>query len=433
MFKKLTILSGLVLISSTSFATDLATVYQQAAAHNATYQAALKTYNAARYAVPVARGPLLPQLDVSTASYTHDYKANTNTTTFTLSASQVLFDYSKWTTYTKAQQQLKEDAITLQIAEQSLINDAATHYFAVLQAEEQLKYAYANERSLKENLDQAEQQYKVGLKAITDVQSAKAQYETAKAARISDLNDVHNALQKLEAYTGQAEKNLAHLKPNFKKVKPYPADPERWVQTAQKNNLSILKADATTNVDREAIKAAKSGYYPTVDATASYSYSHTSNSAHTNTPSVGVTGALNLFQGGITHYAVSGAEQTVNADQASALQTRRDVASSTYADYLTVLSDMAQIKAYKQSIISGEASVSAAQAQYQVGTTTIYDLLQEQAKLFNSQNAYAVALYKYITDSLQLKTDAGLLTSKDIIAVNKWLDDSPTTTKKKSK
>lgn len=425
MLKKISLISCLTLVTATSFATNLKDVYLQAAKHNATYQAALRTYDAAKYAVPVARGPLLPQLDISTASYARNFKADNNATAFSLQATQVVFDYSKWITYTTAQQQLKEDAVTLQIAEQTLINNAANRYFAVLQAQEQLTYAIANERSLKENLDQAEQQYKVGLKAVTDVQSARAQYETAKAARIADVNAVHIAYQSLEAYTGQPEANLAHLKPDFTKVRPHPANPGKWVETAQRYNLAILKADATTKVDQEGIKAARAGYFPEVGVTATYAYAHTSGAAHTNTPSAGVSGTWNLFEGGTTHYAVSGAKETVISDTATALQTRRNVSSSTYSDYLTVLSDIAQIKAYKQSIISGEASVKAAQAQYQVGTTTIYDLLQEQAKLFGSQQLYANSLYKYITDSLKLKTDAGLLSSKDIIAINHWLKANP--------
>ena len=85
------------------------------------------------------------------------------------------------------------------------------------------------------------------------------------------------------------------------------------------------------------------------------------------------------------------------------------------------MSDISQVKALRQAVISGESSLQATRAAYEVGTRTIVDLLTEQSNLFDSQQQYADAIFKYITDSLELKFQAGILTANDIRGINKWL------------
>lgn len=420
-------------LANSASAADLLNVYQQAAAKNGTYQAALQTYKAAKDSVPIARGALLPQISLPSTgnSITRAFKPSTTTKSFQLSATQQLFNYNDWATYTQAQYQLKYDALTYQTAEQNLITDTATDYFAVLQARDNLAYAQANERQNKEFLDQAEQQYRVGLKAVTDVQSARADYESARAKRIDDANTLNDAYQTLSALTGRTESELTLLKENFPKVTPYPADPAVWAETAMKHNLSALSDKEQVAVDKAGISVAKAGYLPTLAAGGSFSHTATSGtgvaSTSSNTTSAEINASWSLFSGWSTKYSVDQAKQTRVADQSTYKQELRNVNSEARSDYLTVLSDISQIKAYKQAVVSGEASVKAAKAQYQVGTTTIYNLLQQQTTLFQAQQQYASAIYTYINDSLKLKADAGLLSIKDIQGVNNWLDPSRTT------
>jgi len=405
-----------------AFAENLASVYQEAAQNNATYQAAGMTYEAAKELVPIARGNLLPNISLSGTSFSRNLQSDVDTSSFGLTATQQVFNYADWKTYTQSQFQLKEDALIYQQALQTLINTTATDYFNVLEAQEQLKYAMANVRSNKENLDQAEQQYKVGLKAITDVESAKATYESAVATQINDANQVQDALQTLSALTGQPEKELDQLKDDFPKLKPSGAA-DAWVKTAMKHNLNILLAQEQVEIDQAGVDIQKANFYPSLNAQGTYAYSHSSGTG-TETTTVSANANWTIFSGFSTVHSVKQAQLTTSSDQDMLLQTQRNTHSQIMSDYLTVISDISQIEAYQQAIISGEASVKAAKAQYQVGTTTIYDLLQEQTHLFSSEQQYASALYQYIKDCLQLKTDAGLLSPQDISAINHWLETS---------
>ncbi len=405
-------------------AEDLTAVYQQAAQNNATYQAARMTYEAAKENIPITFSALLPTVTVGspTTAFARNFNTHQTITSFGLTATQPVFNYSDWKTYTQAQFQLKQDALTYSQALQTLTNTVATDYFQVLEDQEQLRFSVANVRSNQENLDQAEQQYKVGLKAITDVQSAKATYESAVATQINDENQVQDALQTLSALTGQPEKQLSLLKSDFPKIKPSPADPSVWVRTAMKHNLNVLLAQEQVEIDKAGVQVQEAAFYPTANVQGTYAYVNTTGASSANTTTASVNASWTVFSGFSTVHSVKQSEFTQSSDQDTYLQQQRDTASQTQSDYLTVLSDIAQIEAYKQAVISGEASVKAAKAQYQVGTTTIYDLLQEQTNLFQAEQQYATSLYQYINDSLKLKTDAGLLSSQDIMAINNWLE-----------
>lgn len=412
-----------------SYGLDLLQVYQLAAAHDATFQAAKQTYAAQKEAVPIARGALLPSLQL-TGNETYNNVSNNsprsyNSNGYSLSLTQQIFNFADWKTYDQAQAQLKQAAVTYMQAKQSLILDTANAYFNVLEAEAKLRYAKKNEQQTKEQMAQAEQKYKVGLAAQTDVLTAKASYEAAVATRIADQNQVHDTLESLAVLTGSPVKDLAPLKENFPLLTPQPQDPQAWVNAALKNNLTLQASMAQAKFDKEAIGIQQAGYFPTVSVTGTYSAANShadpTTTGHVETKSISGNVTYDIFSGGQTYFGVKQAKLTHKADIYNIDQTKRETVNNMRTDYLTVLSDISQVKALKQAVISGESSMEAARAAYLVGTRTIVDLLQEQSTLFNTQQQYATAICSYITDSLKMKQVVGLLTAKDIVDINKLL------------
>lgn len=83
---------------------SLVDIYKLAAEHNADYQAARSTFAANVETVPAALGALLPQIDFNYNLRRNQFGGRVNDTANNLnfSGSQVLFDWSKWKTYTQA-------------------------------------------------------------------------------------------------------------------------------------------------------------------------------------------------------------------------------------------------------------------------------------------------------------------------------------------
>lgn len=413
------------------FAVDLSGVYQQAAANNGTYQAAVATYKAASYGVPIARANLLPSLTLA-GNFSKNYQSTAspsqyNTSTYTLTLTQPLLALGSWYSLSQAEATYRQAAVTLAQAQQTLIMNTATAYFGVLEAQDQLKYAQANQESLAEQMRQVEAQYKVGLKALTDVQSTRASYESAVASTVSAENALDNAIQNLVAITGQPEKDIAVLEQNFPLIKPNPEQPEQWVTYGLKNNLALQSAQLQADINRLAIPAeitnTTNGYTPTINAEGLYT--GTKNNSNTNGYEVTKTAELalnySIINGGSTYATVKQDRYTYQSSQATVIQTQRTTASNVRQAYLNVLSDIGQVQAFQQAVISGEASLKAIRAGYLVGIRTIVDVLTAQSNLFSSQQQYAQAIYNYITDSLTLKEQAGNLSPQDLTAINTWL------------
>lgn len=421
-------------------ASNLVEVYQQAVAHDLTFKQAAEQYQANEYQVPIDLAALLPQI-TATGNMTWNKErptttgpANYRTNEYQLTLTQSLFNFGAWKTLSAAKTTLKANTATFLLSSQQLINNVAKAYFAVLLAQDQLRYAKQNKRSLKEQLEQVEQQYKVGVKAYTDVQATKSSYESAVATEISDENNIANALQDLQVLTGRPESHLAPLKAKLSLIKPQPADAITWVNYALQHNLSLQSQLFAAKASKQTIWAAfggtssTPGFLPSLSGSLSYqnALDHSNSYGRVQTETASVSATLNAFNGGETYATMKQDYYNYRVAKETAANTRRNLISSVQQDYLNVLSDISQIHAYQQAIASGESALEATRAAYKVGTRTIVDVLTEQSSLFKAQQNYAEAINQYIIDSLKLKFDAGTLTVNDIVALNHWLQTKTT-------
>src|SRR6185437_6691316 len=144
-------------------------------------------------------------------------------------------------------------------------------YFTVLTDKDQLKFAEANEASLKKQLDQAQAKYDVGFAAITDVADAKAQHDAAVAQVITAKNTLFNDREALAQITGQPAGTLETLTDNLPLNPPQPDNMEEWVKTALASNPSLQAQRDLAESARHSVTAAHAAHLPTLGASVSYS------------------------------------------------------------------------------------------------------------------------------------------------------------------
>lgn len=416
---------------------NLLDAYLAAKKEDMQYQSATATYYASRYEVPIAYADLLPSLTV-TGGYKWTKTKYSGTTTrshgsnYALTLNQDLFNFGAWKAVDLAHATVKSDTATFVQAAQDLIHNVTNAYFTVLLDQDQLRFAKQNELALKQQYQQIKAQYAVGTKAQSDLQSAKASLASATASRVADENALSNAKIQLTVITNKQNPNLLSLKPNIHFPKPEGAV-SQWIQYGLTHNPSLVIAKANVEVAKGTIYATYGGasstgvpgYLPTVSATANATGDKTlgSNSLNgtTDTQSVGINVKWNLYQGGITQNTIKQDQYNYQAALDNAQEAEREAKSNIKQDYRNVLSDLSQIKAYEEAVEASEVALNATRAAYNAGTRTIVDLLTEQSDLYQAQQNYAKAVNQYITDSLQLKADAGTLTIKDVKNLNGWL------------
>ncbi len=443
--------------AGTAHAEDLMDAYRQARQSDPVLQQAEAARRAVSENLPQARAVLLPQISAS-GSFTDEHGStrgpvsNDGGQTFQVftthnsgrsfdknaTLNQTIFDFGKFASLGVARAQAHSGDAQYQAAEQDLILRTATAYFNVLTAEDELRFAQANEQALAKQLDQAQQRFNVGLSAITDVDAAKAQHDAAAAAVIQARNAVFDAREALSQITGKPVGVLDRLTDNLPLNKPVPDSIDAWVDLALRTNPALqAQRDQVTAADR-AINVARAGHLPTLNAQVSYSNSPSwgapaidglpasfGDSTSHNTI-VGLVVQVPIFSGGLVQSQVR--QSIAQRDEQSDIleQDRRNVVRNTRSAFNAIEAGISEVEAQKQAVISAQKALEATQAGFEVGTRTIVDVLISQQNLFQAQSNYSQARHAFVINQLTLKSSAGTLEVKDLEAANALLQTGGT-------
>jgi outer membrane protein len=432
-----------IMLAHLAKADDLLTIYQLAKTNDPTLQAKKSEQLATSEAKPQALAKFLPEINANATNKALNEKAtsgnalnaaqtgnfNTTTTvthynqsTYCLTLTQPIFYYQQWIANAKADEQVKGANATYGAAEQDLIVRTVQNYFAVLKAIDALKYAKAQRKAFAKFLEQTEERFKVGLIAITDVQIAKAQHDNAYAQEIAAENALANQQENLREIVGQPIESFSFLKEDLTLQTPEPANLEQWVNTALEQNLSLQASRSRVRSARADIKIAQAHHLPTLNIQSDLQrQTSTPLNASTLTSDVMLNVTFPIFSGGATRSKTKQAVYTYEQHQKEMETLYRQVESSARQAYRGVLTQIAQVKALKQAIISNTSALQATDAAFNVGTRTIVDVLKSQSDLIQAEQNYANARYDYILQSVQLKKAAGTLSPEDVQHINGWL------------
>ena len=425
-------------LAAPTFGADLMQVYQQALTSDAAFKVAQATWLAARENLPISKATLFPQLNLTgNALRTHgigkggatntDVDYFTNTAIYGLSVTQQIFNFTNWMAIKNAGNTVKQAQATVNAAAQDLMLRTSKAYFAVLKAEDILRYTRAEKTAVWRELDQTQKKYNVGLIPITDVDNAKAKYDTVVSQEITAANDLDNQRENLRVITKTYYTDLSPLVTNLPLVTPNPVDIEAWVRTAEKQNYSLQATHFAALAAHDTIAMKRGGNYPVLNATGSYNYSNDGNSGgsgfgyQTKSTVGGLSLTFPIFQGGLVMGQTKQAEHQYEQAVANDDLTHNQTVSNTRQSYLGVMSGISKVQADAQVIISNESNLSATQAAYEAGTRTMVDVLNAEATLYESQKTHAADQYNYLVQTLTLKQLAGTLGPDDLQIINSWL------------
>ncbi|MCP1373197.1 TolC family outer membrane protein [Dyella lutea] len=342
--------------------------------------------------------------------------------------SQSILDLSKIADLKAAHSQASAQDALYQAALQDLFVRVATAYFNVLTSQDSLTFAKANEEAYRQQYEQSDQRYKVGLSAITDVYQAKSFYESAKAQTIAAQNALDDAREALAQITGKPTGELKKLRDDLPMDPPQPNDQKAWVQQALQNNPNLLSDKYSVDAAEHSISAARAGHLPTISATVNYGKSATwyqNSTDHFRRPSsttVGLTLSVPLFSGGATQSRVRQSIYQRDAAQDSLEADRRQVQRNTLNYYRSVIAGISQVEAAKSAVEAGQKALDATRAGFSVGTKTILDVLTAIQTLTSSESQYSQARHQFILDKLLLKQAAGAADFKDMESINTLLE-----------
>lgn len=445
---------SLLLVASAplAHATDLWQVWQLAKANDPAFQQARANRNASMEARPQAWAQLLPSIDLS-ANRTWDNRSgesvypysnppqhvhsaqNTRQTGWGATLTQTLFNWQQLQSLGGADHSVAEAEANYESSLQGLIVSVSQAYFNVLNAKDNLNADVANLKALSKQYEQSQQQYKVGLIAITGVKQSEAGYDQAKSQVIADRQALAQAREALRAITGQYIHDLQSPRSKLPLNPPQPENVKAWVDQGMQSNPALKAAEQAQKVADSQVSQQEGGYMPSLNLQLSHTHNTTTGNASTDFPTsnqyndqskgsdnqIALLLSWNIFNGGATRATVKQYQYQADAAMAQEISQRRNVEQQVRNAYLAVLSGIASVRANRQSVEASRVSLQATEAGLKVGTQTTLDVLNARNTLLASEKAYYNSRYNYMLAVLQLEQAAGTLDEKDIQRLNDWL------------
>jgi len=418
-------------------AENLIQVYNQALESDETYAQAVANWHSAEMNLPIAESSYLTQVSIngnSSRNYSYynpkslsliqDYNWQYG---YALLITQPIFNLASWESIKSASATVKAATASFFASEQLLIQRTVTAYFAVLRAQNALKYVIANKEAVKKQLQASETKFKTGIIAITDVYDARSSLSQILAQQITAENNLDTALEALYIITGRYYTHLNGITKQLPLSTPIPANINQWVNIATKQNYNILTQKYNVISAMATIKQRDAASLPSLNFTGGYSQAKAVDNTNDRTTienaALGLNLAYNPIQGGYVIATTKQALYNYLSAAAKLEDVHRQTVSQARTGFVGVMFSIDQIKTDKLRIVTARDALAATEAGLTVGTRTMVDVLSALTTLYQAQQKQEVDQYNYIDQLVALKAAAGTLSVSDVEKINSWLGE----------
>jgi len=443
---------------------SLIDIYKRALENDPAFREAEAQYLSTAQAKPFARASLLPNVQL-TSNRSHNYTdvvggavattgqaaGSRSVTTvdahgWAVALSQTVFDWGQFKTLKQADKRVVQAETQYEAAKQDLTTRVANRYFGVLSAEDNLASAAAAREAIARQLEQAQRRFEVGLIAITDVQQSQAGYDDAVSEEILAKQQLATAHEFLREIIGEDVAKIAGPKEEFPLRTPDPENQDEWVKRALADNLTLNATRLGYEIANDQIEIDRGSRLPKLNLQANYTdrtADQTQAIYFTNpfpgcpappapcvssspTNPIGNSWALNLtfpiYTGGYNSAKIQQSVYNSRLNEQTVERITRQTERQTRDSYLTVLSDIARVRALKQSVESNRTALRATEAGFEVGTQTTVDVLASQNSLRRAETNYSASRYQYLLAAMALKQASGSLNEADIVEIDNFLE-----------
>ena len=419
--------------AGTAQAQSLATLYEAAKSHDATFKSARSQYEATLARAEQAKALLRPtaglganlsETDLDNQS-TPSGSGAFGTRALSLSASQPLYRPANQASAEQGMKQVALAQAQLKVAEQELIVRLSQAYFDVLTAQESLNFVKAQKSAVSEQLAAAKRNFEVGTATITDTREAQARFDLVTAQEIAADNDLRIKKLALDDTVGQREVAPKPLLGAVNMDGLQSGSIESWVAQSAQDNGNLAQARIALEVAQLEITKAKAALRPTLDLTGSYGMTRYRNGApsqfNTNAATIGLAFNYPLYTGQASQNRIKETVALEDKAKNDLEAAQRNVAQATRAAFLGVQSGLSQVKALQAAEASSQSALDANKLGYQVGVRINIDVLNSQSQLFQTKRDLAKARHDVLVGQLRLLQASGTLKADDLQNISSLL------------
>ncbi|MCG8611393.1 MAG: TolC family outer membrane protein [Pseudomonadales bacterium] len=383
-----------------------------------------------------AFGQVLPQVRASSTLTQNQRKtlgnaANGNTKDdytgerYTLSASQVLFNWEAFKNIERAGYQVSQSEWRMRDALATVILDSAERYIDVLSSADNLALVKAEKETVENQLLQFERLYEKGMVRITDLLDVQTKRDTIVADGIEAQGNLDIAKEAMAELTGRFVQDYAAFPDKFS----LPVlDPDAdWVKASLANNLQLNALTDSLRAAEANYRRMKAGHLPTLDFQLSYSDSDIGfdNSEILNGTQTTVA-ALNInipiYSGGTTSARAREAFNQWQMEKLEYERLSREVSKQAREAEVNARSSLERITANQYRVNSAEKSYEAMNTSFKLGAVTVSDVVESLQQSYQAKRDLQFSRYNYLKSWLRLKYLSGELTLATVEDINRLLN-----------
>lgn len=302
---------------------------------------------------------------------------------------------------------------------QDLINQVEQAYYSALLAADSYEVYKENYINAEDNYKQIKSKYESGLAAEYDMIRAEVQMQNALPNVYDSQNALTLALWQLKAVMG------VDLKTNIRCIgglMDYQTAMNEVVMASDSvnldNNSALKQLDIQEEILSKTYQAKLAAFYPTLSASASYSWIAMANSEKFkdykwNPYSVaGVTLSIPLFSGGKRYFDVKQSRVDQNKLALERENTVRGLMVEVKQDLNSMETAVKQYGAANSTVSGAQTGYNIAKKKYEVGHGTLLEMNDAQLALLQAKLNVNNAIYQFLVSKSKLDLTLGVNSSE---------------------
>jgi outer membrane protein len=338
-------------------------------------------------------------------------------------ATQPLFDLAAYYRLKGAQTTVTQSEQERQGAEIALGGELIDRYLLALQAEDEIDYLSAEKAAIEAQLQRLRAMHERQLAKVTDLYEVEAYYQGLMTREIEARNARAIALERLRETTGVQVKSIPPLVREA--LPPVPGTETQWVADSVGSNPNLLAlASAIEGMDR-LLDSSRAEHLPTLGLSASQTYSDQGYDNRAvpsyNVATIGVQLTIPIYEGGRVQASVRDAIAKREMAREQYEAGRREIEGKVRSAFLSAQASRARIASTDAEVAALEKVVAAQQRGFELGVTTVLDVLIARQRLVKARSGHSKARYDYVRDLTVLRVQGGALNRANIEEIDSWL------------
>lgn len=433
---------------NSSHAETLSYLLELATNNEPTYLSAISTVQAANARTDQALGGLLPHIDVSanTNYNTRDFRFRSTSNrpqqdTYNSNAQQLNITQPIWSgpgylglqqakaAASQAEQQLED-------AEQELLAKVVTAWFDLLAARDQVQFTQQQIELAEFWQKVVQRSVELGSMGQPELDEAKAKLAQAHAEKMTAESEESLKRAALEQIVG----TLSQLTPTYLRSDATLANISNGslsevLAHVEAGNHKILAASHALKAAMDEVHKQAAGHQPTLDLVASYGRNSQSVGGFAGQEgydviqgSIGLQFKLPLYSGGAQSAKVAEAVALKEKARHDVEAARRESLLAAKQAWYGWHSVFSKANAAVQAINAANTALQAATMSADNGLESELEVLEAKQQLSEAQRDYNKSRYDQVVNFVKLKAVLGVLTTKDITALDSLFESRTAST-----